>query len=92
MQRVGGAPPRGAVRSTRTETNSGGLARCIWGRGICSLERFRRVGMAERRKCEKKYPVLIFVSLSDPHKTSFSLKLEVLRISPEKISTKKNKN
>ena len=36
--------------------------------------------------------ILTFFSLSDPTKTSFSSKLEVMRISPEKISTKNIKN
>ena len=45
------------------------------------------------RKCEK-YSInwiLTIFYLSDPTKISFSSKLEVMRISPEKISTKKIK-
>ena len=46
----------------------------------------------ENVKINSTFWVLNFFSSFFPTKTSFSLKLEVMRISPEKISTKNIKN
>ena len=48
-----------------------------------------------KRKSVKKYSpfsIFVFLSCSNHEKPPFSLKLEVMRISPEKISTKNIKN